>query len=184
MLTGYDEELELATIVWFTGLSGAGKSSLAQRLYGVLSGLGKKVKILDGDAVRGDIHKNLGFSPEAIKTNNRLIAELCLKYQKDYDYLLVAVIAPFEMVRRETREILGDSLVEVYVKASLETVIKRDCKGLYKKALRGEIPNFIGISPDVPYEVPVNPDLTIDTEALDVESSTSMILEYIHGKNK
>jgi len=125
-------ELLLATIIWFTGLSGAGKSSLAQRLYEALSSLNKRAKILDGDIIRREIHINLDFSPEAIIINNRLIAELCLRYQKDYDYLLVAVIAPFAEVRQKTREILGDNLVEVYVKASLETVVKRDSKGLYQ----------------------------------------------------
>ena len=146
--------------------------------------MGKKVKVLDGDVIRKSINTSLGFSPEDIKTNNRLIAELCFRYQGDYDYLLVAVIAPFAETRRKARDILGDSLIEVYVRASLETVIKRDHKGLYKRALKGEIPDCIGISPNVPYEVPDNPDLIIDTEVLDVESSVNIILGYINEKNK
>ncbi|MBZ0166157.1 MAG: adenylyl-sulfate kinase [Candidatus Omnitrophica bacterium] len=152
------------TVYWLTGLSGAGKSTIAAKFREKALKAGKSVRILDGDDIREKVHKHLDFTVQGITENNRLIAELCKTEVGRYDYILVSVISPFEAARQQSRKIVGDSYREVYIKASLDTVIQRDPKGLYKKALSGEINNFIGIADQVPYEVPAAPDLVLDTE--------------------
>ncbi len=153
-----------ARVLWFTGLSGSGKSTIAEGLCQRLLDRGFKVRILDGDDIRESYPKSLGFTPEDIKTNNRLIAQMCLDQTQEYDFLLVPVIAPFQESRSESKKMLGDQLSFVYVKASLDTVIERDTKGFYKKALNKEIEHFIGIDPRVPYEEPENAEIVLDTE--------------------
>ena len=166
-------------IVWFTGLSGSGKSTIAAGLYDELTKRGKKVKTIDGDEIRKNDHHQLGFTPEDIRKNNRLVAEMCKSLQQDYDYILVALISPFTDSRKKARDIIGKGFIEVYVKAAIETLIARDIKGLYKKALNGQIENFIGLSPAVPYEPPQNPEICIDTEKLDPLESVSYTLNIL-----
>lgn len=162
------------TFVWFTGLSGSGKSTIAGLLHTQLVNRGKKVTIVDGDVVREKFHHHLGFSPADIKQNNALIVQYCQQLQDQFDFVLITVIAPFEESRALTRQKLSPHYVEVYVKADFETCEKRDVKGLYKKAKQGEIDNFIGLH--IPYEVPVSPDLVLDTEAFSIDACVNLCL--------
>jgi len=166
-------------VIWFTGMSGSGKTTIAEGLYKRLIEKSQKVRLLDGDVIRKELHSTLGFTPEDIKKNNALVVELCKKLQGNNDYILVALISPFEESRKNARENIGNEFIEVYVKASKKTLIQRDVKGLYKKALNGEIENFIGISPSVPYEPPQNPDISIDTEKLSSQASVEHVLKYL-----
>ena len=118
-----------AHVLWLTGLSRAGKSTIAQGLEAVLKDKGKSVFMLDGDKVREALKKPLGFSPEDIAQNNAGIAEVCFENLSQYDYILVSVIAPFRAVRERNRKVLGDAYHEIYVKASLDQVSARDVKG-------------------------------------------------------
>jgi len=150
--------------LWFTGISGAGKTTIANALSQVLSSKDLTSKIIDGDVVRAEQHAHLGFTPGDIRENNRLVAELCVKHCGLYDYILVPIISPFKQSREQAKVIIGEGFREIYVKISLKEAIRRDTKGLYKKALNGEINNFIGIDPNVPYEEPINPYLLLDSE--------------------
>ena len=136
------------------------------------------MRILDGDDIRNKIHVHLDFSIEGIKKNNCLIASLCRDKLYDYDCILISVIAPFRELRKENRRTIGDSYFEVYVKASLDTVIKRDTKGLYKKALNGQIENFIGIDQKVPYQEPLDSDLILDTEQYTSQELVNHLLNF------
>ena len=166
-------------VLWFTGLSGAGKTTIAHRLAEILKQQGRTVKILDGDTMRRELHCHLGFTPEDIRENNRLVAELCLKNSAGCDYLLVPIISPFRESRASARQRVGKKFLEIYVKASLKEVMRRDCKGLYQKALKGEIKNFIGIDPAVPYEEPQRPDIILDTETQSIDQSVEKVLKEL-----
>lgn len=171
-----------AMVLWFTGLSGSGKTTIANRASERLRRLNKKVKIYDGDVVREGINRHLTFSPEHIDENNRLIAAFCLENSPLYDYIFVPVISPFSASRESARKMIGDSFSLVYIKASLEEVIKRDPKGLYKKALAGEIKNFVGLAADVPYQTPDDADLTLDTEKNDIGTLVDELMGFIVSK--
>ena len=166
-------------VLWFTGLSGSGKSTLANKLFDHLTLGGNKAVILDGDAIRSKEHNNLDFSPEGIVENNKLIIDLCIKYLQEYNFVLVSVIAPFCKVRKLARKLIGNAYTEIYVKSSLETVIKRDTKGLYSKALKNEIKNFIGIDPNVPFQEPDDSDIIINTESQNETQSFNTLLKKI-----
>lgn len=168
-----------AIVLWFTGLSGSGKSTIARGLERELISKGKSVLILDGDEVRKTLHTHLGFTPEDIKKNNELIAELCITNRNKYDVICVPIISPFIESRMNAKRMIGRKFREVYIKSTVDTVISRDRKGLYKKALKGEIDNFIGISKSVPYEEPINADIVIDTNASDAASCTKMLHEFV-----
>ena len=167
-------------VLWFTGLSGAGKSTITKHIEAILTQNKKAVLLLDGDTIREKINTALGFSREDVRRNNRLIAELCQKNIGKYDFILVAVISPYRKDRADSRGLLGGRYHEVYVKASLDEVIKRDTKGLYQKALAGEIENFIGIDENAPYEVPEKPELMIDTQIHTIEEAASLTLRYLN----
>lgn len=154
-----------ARVAWFTGLSGAGKSTIAELAAARLTAEGRRVAMLDGDAVRARFHRHLGFTPADIRENNRLIAELCVEALVDHDVVLVPVISPFRDARDAARDRIGAPFAEVHVKAGLETVMSRDPKGLYLAVREGRRPALIGMSADVPYEPPLHPDLVLDTEA-------------------
>lgn len=166
-------------IFWFTGLSGSGKTTIAEAVKPLLENSGYSVLILDGDDVRERLHVNLGFSPEDIKKNNSLIVRLCIQYRLDYDVLLVPIISPYLSSRSEARRLLGKGYYEIFFSASLETVIRRDVKGLYEKAKNNEIKNMIGYSPSNVYEPPSNPDFTIRTEIDSVEKSSYEFYRFI-----
>jgi len=172
--------MENAKVLWFTGLSGSGKTSISEKLHDFLVLRKKKVLILDGDVVRRTLHTNLGFSPEDIKENNELICSICLDEQKNYDFTLVPIISPFAESRSKARNVLGERFIEIHVDCPLEICIKRDIKGLYKKALAGEIDNFIGISKNVPYEIPTNPDIRIKSNEEEIEKSVERIISFLN----
>lgn len=162
-------------IVWFTGLSASGKSTIAVELEKELTKAGKLVYRLDGDNIRHGLCSDLGFSEEDRNENIRRITEVAGLFKDAGIITLVSFISPLEFMREAAREKIGkDAFVEVYVKASVEACIKRDPKGMYKKAIEGQIKDFTGIS--ATYEVPENPDIVIDTEKLTVEECVATIL--------
>jgi adenylyl-sulfate kinase len=147
--------------IWFTGLSGAGKSTITEQLVPLLQARGRKVEVLDGDVVRTNLSKGLGFSKEDRDTNIRRIGFVCNLLSRNGVIAVAAAISPYKNIRNENRALIKD-FVEVYVKVSLETCIQRDVKGLYKKALAGEIKEFTGVSD--PYEPPDDPEVICETE--------------------
>ncbi|MEO7093017.1 MAG: adenylyl-sulfate kinase [Polyangiales bacterium] len=160
-------------VLWFTGLSGAGKSTLAEALEPKLRAEGKKVEALDGDVVRTNLSKGLGFSREDRDTNIARIAFVGHLLQRNGVFVLVSAISPYRNTRDDARKLIGD-FVEIHVAPPLEECIKRDVKGLYKKAIAGEIKQFTGISD--PYEAPTNAELTIDTSNVSVDEGVNRIL--------
>jgi len=175
-------EAKTGEVVWLTGLSGSGKSSLAKALKNYLEKEGKTVEIIDGDAVRKNLNKHLGFSREDIRENNRLIAELAKIKINEVDFILVPVVAPYKEDRQMIRDLIGPAYNEVFLNRPLEKCIEQDVKGLYKKALAGEIKDFIGISPSNPYEAPVNPDLEIKTQEIKTEEAVEKIINFLKNK--
>jgi len=166
-------------VLWLTGLSGSGKTTIATSISKKLIKKNYKVKILDGDEIRDSIHTNLGFSPSDIELNNQKIAFLCKELMGSFDLVIVPIISPFSRSRKLARKIIGEGFFEIYIKSFLDNVISRDVKGLYKKALAGEIDNFIGIDPSVPYEIPKFPDLTLDTNKEKPSESVIKLLKFI-----
>ncbi len=135
--------------------------------------------MIDGDVIRNNNNNKFDFSINSIKLNNRSIIESCEKNLNNYDFILVAVIMPFQQIRQEARKRLGKSYFEVFVDADFETLTKRDTKGLYKKALSGEIKNFIGVDQNTPFERPLKPDLTINTLNADLQESCNILIKSI-----
>jgi adenylylsulfate kinase-like enzyme len=171
--------LQSAKIIWFTGLSGSGKTTLARKAFSYLKGKKQRVRIIDGDIFRNKEEISI-FTPEGIIINNEKIIDLCQKMQNDYDYILVTVIAPFEKTRIIAKEIFKNNYIEVYVKAEMDTVTKRDTKGLYKKAMQGNLQYLIGLDSRVPYEEPVNPKIVIDTNSDNIQKSTFILISKIN----
>lgn len=169
----------MSAVLWFTGLSGAGKTTIAQSVQAELKKHGKKVIVIDGDAVRSTLHRHLGFSRDDIKENNRLIAELVKQKIADVDIILVPIISPFRKDRATARALLGKRFVEIYINCPLNLCAKRDTKGLYAKAAKGEMKNLIGVSQDNPYEAPLNPEIDIRTDQLSLQQSVKKILGYL-----
>jgi adenylyl-sulfate kinase len=169
-------------VLWFTGMSGAGKSTIAAVLKERLEALGKTVYILDGDEVRTTLHKHLGFTPEDIRENNRLIAGLAKELMKNFDVVLVPIISPFRDSRAHARALLGQNFVELFVHAPLPLLEERDTKGLYKKTREGELKNLIGYHEEVPFEVPEHPDIEVKTEGETPEESATHILGVLETK--
>ena len=168
-------------LIWFTGLSGSGKSTIANALEVAL--FNKKIKTysLDGDNIRRGINKGLGFTPDDRTENIRRIAEISNLFIDAGIVVLAAFVSPYRIDRENIRNIVGsDNFIEVFVNTSIEECEKRDVKGLYKKVREGEIKNFTGI--DAPYEPPINPDIEIKTEQLSVEESVTKIVELINKK--
>jgi len=133
-----------ALVLWFTGLSGSGKTTISLSLKSCLEQKGRKVLVLDGDVIRETLHTSLGFSREDIRENNRFIAEISKKQLKNYNYILVPMISPYKKDRIMVKKIIGEkNFLELFIKSSLNKCIDRDPKGLYEKALKGEIDNFI-----------------------------------------
>lgn len=169
--------------LWFTGLSGAGKSTLTELLEEEFRRRKYKVEVLDGDVVRTNLSKGLGFSKEDRDTNIRRIGFVCDLLSRNGVIALSAAISPYASVRQEVRELVegnGTKFVEIYAQCSLDELVRRDVKGLYKKALSGEIQNFTGVSD--PYEKPENSEITIDSATQTVEESYRQILEYLTEK--
>lgn len=169
-------------VFWFTGLSGSGKTTVAEAVKPLLEKEGYSVLILDGDDVRERLHVNLGFSPADIKKNNFLIAQLCMQSRFDYDVLLVPIISPYLCSRSEARNLLDNGFYEIFFSADLSTVMQRDVKGLYEKAKNNEITNMIGYSPSNVYEPPSNPDFVIESDKDTVKKSIADFYQFILHK--
>ena len=168
-------------MLWFTGLSGSGKSTVAIALERELHSRGLLCRILDGDNIRSGINNNLGFSAEDRVENIRRIAEVGRLFVDTGIITIAAFISPNNQLREMAAEIIGkDDFVEVFVSTPLEECEKRDVKGLYAKARCGEIKNFTGIS--APLEAPEHPDITLDTSKLPVEESVKILLDYVLPK--
>ena len=163
-------------VVWLTGLSGAGKSTIARRLETELAALGRPVEVLDGDEVRTNLSKGLGFSKEDRDTNIRRIGYVARLLAENGVGVITAAISPYREVRDEVRA-ATPGFVEVYVRCSLDELVRRDTKGLYRKALAGEVSNFTGVSD--PYEPPQHPDVCLDTEELSEEACVAAVLRAL-----
>ncbi|HKP89537.1 MAG TPA: adenylyl-sulfate kinase [Thermoleophilaceae bacterium] len=166
--------------LWFTGLSGAGKSTIAEVVERELRERGMKVEVLDGDVVRTNLSKGLGFSKEDRDINIRRIAFVADLLSRNGVVAITAAISPYREIRGEARETHGDRFVEIYVKASVEECARRDVKGLYEKAFKGEIKEFTGVSD--PYEPPDAPEIVVDTENETVEESAGKVLAYVESR--
>jgi adenylylsulfate kinase len=166
--------------LWFTGLSGSGKSTLAQYLTPILKERGKLVEVLDGDEIRENLSKGLGFSKEDRDTNIRRIGYVANLLSRNGCVAITAAISPYTSVRDEIREKTAAAFVEVYVEAPLEVVEERDTKGLYKKARAGEIKNFTGISD--PYEAPEKAEVVVHTGNESIEESAQKVVDYLESQ--
>ena len=159
--------------LWFTGLSGAGKTTLARLVEAELLSRGHKVEVLDGDVIRTNLSKGLGFSKQDRDTNIRRIGFVCNLLTRNGVIAIAAAISPYRDIRDEVRRQIG-SFVEVYCKCPIDVLAERDVKGLYKKALSGEIKNFTGV--DDPYEAPLTPEVTVETDRESPEESAARII--------
>ncbi|TMM09267.1 MAG: adenylyl-sulfate kinase [Actinobacteria bacterium] len=173
---------DLGATLWFTGLSGAGKSTIAEIVDSELRERGYKVEVLDGDVVRTNLSKGLGFSKEDRDTNIRRIAFVADLLSRNGVVAITAAISPYREIRDEARALMGARFIEIHVKASVEECARRDVKGLYEKAMRGEIKEFTGVSD--PYEEPLNPELVLDTEAESPEESAAKVLAVLDSRVK
>ena len=176
-----EEQLgQTAKTIWFTGLSGSGKSTLANELEKRLAAMGKHTMLLDGDNVRMGLNRNLGFREADRIENIRRIAEVSKLMNDAGLIVLTSFISPFAQDRQNAREIIGDAFMEVYVSTPMEECERRDVKGLYKKARKGELDHFTGVTS--PYEVPQHADVVIDTSKFSVEACVDQILEQLKNQ--
>ena len=167
-------------LLWFTGLSGSGKSTVANAVAGALFERGVHTYVLDGDNVRHGLNKDLDFTEDDRVENIRRIGEVSRLFVDAGVVTLAAFISPYREDRAKVREICGGSFIEVYVKCDLEVCESRDPKGLYQKARAGEIPHFTGISS--PYEEPENPEITVDTSHEPLEDTAARVVNYLVEK--
>jgi len=166
--------------LWLTGRSGAGKSTLARTVREELVSRGCRVEVLDGDEIRENLSKGLGFSKEDRDTNIRRIGYVARLLSRNGVVVIAAAISPYRDVRNEVRGAHEAAFVEVFVDCPLDELIRRDRKGLYAKALRGEVRNFTGVSD--PYEPPLAPDATVQTDREQVEESAAKILALLEHR--
>ena len=165
-------------VLWFTGLSGSGKSTVANATEKMLHDMGLQTYILDGDNVRMGLNKDLGFSAEDRTENIRRITEVAKLFADSGSIILTAFISPYREDRDKAREIISnDDFIEIFVSADLSVCEDRDPKGLYKKARSGEIKGFTGI--DAPYEAPLNPELIVETDKNSIEESAQIVVDYL-----
>ena len=167
---------ERGCVIWFTGLSGSGKTTIAHVLEQKLADADVPVELLDGDVVRENLSKGLGFSKEDRDTNIRRIAFVAHLLQRNGVFVITTAISPYRAVREEARMMAKD-FVEVYANAPLEVCEERDVKGLYAKARAGEIKGFTGI--DDPYEAPAGPEVEVRTDQLSVEESAQKVIDQL-----
>jgi adenylylsulfate kinase len=172
--------MKTGMVVWLTGLSGAGKTTLSRALGAKLAASGFRVEMLDGDEVRENLSKGLGFSREDRETNVRRIGFVARLLARNGVVVLASAISPYRQSRDDVRFLVeneGIRFLEVWVKCPLETLVERDVKGLYRRAIAGELPNFTGISD--PYEEPVAPDCIVDSGSQSVDESMQRILALV-----
>ncbi|WP_258535763.1 adenylyl-sulfate kinase [Bacillus sp. 03113] len=168
-------------VLWFTGLSGSGKSTVANTVAKALFDAGINNYVLDGDNIRHGLNKDLGFSEEDRTENIRRIGEVSKLFVDGGQVVLTAFISPFQSDRQIVRDLLEqDEFIEVFVKCPIDECEKRDPKGLYQKARKGLIKDFTGI--DSPYEEPNNPEIVIDTNELSIEECVNKIIDYLNGR--
>lgn len=168
-----------SVIVWFTGLSASGKSTLANAFNRALFERNKQAYVLDGDNIRHGLNNDLGFDEDSRKENIRRIGEVAKLFVDSGQIVLTAFISPYRADRQIVRELVEEGeFVEAYVKASVEACSERDPKGLYEKAKRGEIPNFTGVS--APYEEPENAEIILDTERYSIEECVEQLLAKLN----
>ncbi len=160
--------------IWFTGLSGAGKTTVSRLVEKQLRDRGLKVEVLDGDVVRENLSKGLGFSKEDRDTNIRRIGFVCELLTRNDVIAIAAAISPYRAIRDENRARVCGRFVEVYCQCPIDVLAERDVKGLYKKAMRGEIKNFTGI--DDPYEPPLNPEVLVESDKETPEMSAAKVM--------
>ena len=166
--------------VWLTGLSGSGKTTLANELKKELDAANIPSVLLDGDIIRKGMNKDIGFSEEARKENIRRVAEIAKIILQSEVMVICAFMSPTKDIRAVAQQILGDYYCEIFVDTSIEVCIARDVKGLYKRALSGEMKNVSGI--DSPFEPPVSPELIITTENSSPKQGAALILKLLNGK--
>lgn len=166
--------------LWFTGLSGAGKTTICNLLEDRLLELEQKVETLDGDALRKELFQGLGYSKDERSLNVKTAAYLAKRLNRNGILVLASFISPYREMREECRESIPE-FIEIYVKCPIEVCIRRDIKGLYDKALRGEIQHFTGISD--PYEEPEQPEITLETDTMTVHDCVHRILVYLFEHN-
>ena len=162
--------------LWFTGLSGAGKSTISERVFEKLQKAGAKVELLDGDEVRTHLSKGLGFSKEDRDTNVNRLGFVCQLLSRNGVIAIVAAISPYRETRDQVRAKI-ENFVEIYVHCPIEVLAERDVKGLYKRALAGEIANFTGVSD--PYEAPTSPEVTVDSSKETLEQSEARVWDKL-----
>jgi len=168
-------------VIWLTGLSGSGKSTIANELELALENKGIKSYVLDGDNLRGGLNSDLGFSDDDRKENIRRISEVAKLFADSGTVTIAAFISPFREERAEAKKVIGEeNFIEVHVDTSLEECEARDVKGLYAKARAGEILNFTGI--DSPYEEPLHPDMVLEAGSLSVDDCVFKILNHLEVK--
>lgn len=169
--------------IWLTGLSACGKSTIAMALEQVLIERKHQAYVLDGDNIRHGLNKNLGFSPEDRTENIRRIGEVSKLFVDAGLVVITSFISPYKDDRDMVRGLLAEGeFVEIFVDAPVEVCAERDPKGLYKKAMAGEIQGFTGVSPDAPYEAPDNPELRLDTANNSVDQCVAQIVAYLEDK--
>jgi len=169
-----------SVVVWFTGLSGSGKSTIAHEVESQLFERGCRTYVLDGDNIRHGLNKDLGFSPEDRGENIRRVAEVANLFVQAGVIALTAFISPYRADRDNARKIAGGDFVEVYVKCDIDVCEARDTKGLYKKARAGEVKEFTGIS--APYEEPLHPELVLDTAKETLAESAAKVIEVLKAR--
>jgi adenylylsulfate kinase len=167
-------------VIWLTGIPGAGKTTIARALAPMLEELGFKVELLDGDEVRRQLSPDLGFTKEDRETHARRVVYLSKLLSRNGIISMVSLISPYREFREFARKEIGSAFVEIYVRASVDACIKRDPKGLYKKALKGEIKDLTGLQDT--YEEPLHPELIVETEKETVEQSARKVLKMLKDK--
>ena len=174
--------LDRGFVLWFTGLPASGKTTIARGVAEELRKMGYRVELLDGDWVRKTINPDAGFTFDERRRHLLRVAWIARLLARNGVIVLCSFVSPYRSVRKEVRAIIEEEVpfVEIYVKCSLEECIRRDPKGLYKKALAGEIKNFTGISD--PYEEPENPEIVVDTEKDDVATNVSKVISYLRER--
>ena len=166
--------------IWFTGLSGSGKSTTAEALVPLLQARGRSVTVLDGDVVRRHLTSELGFSRQDRDINVRRVGYVAAEIVRHGGLVVAALVSPYRETRAEVRQMVGEGYIEVYVDTPLEVVEQRDVKGWYAKAHAGEVKEFTGVSD--PYEPPLDPELTLHTTDTTPEANAERVLQYLAGR--